>query len=242
MKTISFIFLVLGVFWNTQVFAADSAFEAGKKAVNAKNYQLGISQFEKAIAHQKENTSAHFNLGVCHFKLQNYGKAILHFERVLHYSPSDEDAALWIQICYDKLGYTYGWYPHITGLEKFIVYVGANNWAYLALIFSVFSSFSLFYVIQKKNARQNKIVLSSLAVGLLLLIASIVVANRAVQLTNQHVYAIVTQKNVRLKNQKIQLLPEGTKIKIISSDSVNYVLRTNGGPTVEVPKGIVEII
>ena len=48
----------------------------GADALNARNYPKAIEEFQQVIQHNRESAEAHFHLGLAHFMLGEYEKAI----------------------------------------------------------------------------------------------------------------------------------------------------------------------
>ena len=54
---------------------------SGKIALNAKNYEKAIGDFEKAIDENPENGEAHYYLAICYKEQEDYAKMITHLEK-----------------------------------------------------------------------------------------------------------------------------------------------------------------
>ncbi len=62
---------------------ADRAYSTGDHAIALQLYDSVLTAYTSA--------GLHYNIGNCHFKLQDIPRAILHYERALKLSPGDED-------------------------------------------------------------------------------------------------------------------------------------------------------
>ncbi len=94
MKTRSLL-LFLSIAWMTSTFAlsrpeADTLVAQGSKAYAAGDHKTALTLFDSA--HTAYTSSALlFNIGNCHFKLNDIPHAILFYERALRLSPGDVD-------------------------------------------------------------------------------------------------------------------------------------------------------
>jgi len=106
------------------------------------HYQTTIDAYEQVLSAYGANPALYYNLGGAYYKLNNYPKAILNYERCLLFDPSNADAASNLELaqmqCVDK----------IEAIEPIIFVTWSNairdllscdTWGYLAI-----SAFILF--------------------------------------------------------------------------------------------------
>lgn len=76
-------------------------------AYDSVQYQRAIDAYEQVAAQHGVNPDLYYNLGNAYFKLKNYPKAIVNYERCLLYDPSHGDAQQNVELarlqCVDKI-------------------------------------------------------------------------------------------------------------------------------------------
>lgn len=86
MKKLVFILLL-----TTQLFNAQNGFEKGNVLYQKGNYSEAIAAYESVLQTKKESAALYFNLGNCHYKLNQVAPAVYNFEKALVLSPNDND-------------------------------------------------------------------------------------------------------------------------------------------------------
>jgi tetratricopeptide (TPR) repeat protein len=66
-------------------------FEEGNRLYQAGQYEQALEKYQKILSMGYENGSLYYNIGNCHYKLQNIGRCILNYERAKKFMPRDED-------------------------------------------------------------------------------------------------------------------------------------------------------
>lgn len=101
------------------------------------NYEKAISAYEKVLASGYEAADLYYNLGNSYFKIKQYPKAILNFERARLLNPNDEDISFNLELCkrfvVDKIEVL----PQVlisTWLGKFTGAFHSDTWAILSII------------------------------------------------------------------------------------------------------------
>lgn len=93
MKKSFYQIIVVLIFISLSFAKADvnSVMQKGNEFYKNNQYQLAIDEYNKLIKQGYEGTSVYYNLGNAHYRLGKIGFAILHYEKALKFSPSDED-------------------------------------------------------------------------------------------------------------------------------------------------------
>ena len=91
-----FIFIIFYVFLFIEVVFSSplieqNFLEANKEYKNG-NYKKAIDIYEQLLSEKIYGTNIYYNLANSYFKLKQYGKAILNYERALKLNPKDEDS------------------------------------------------------------------------------------------------------------------------------------------------------
>lgn len=89
-----------------EIFAAGDM-ERAEKAYRQKNYVEAANIYESIISRTDgittDMTDTHYNLGNCYFRMKNYGKAVLNYQRSLRIDPSNDDARFNLELTQTKL-------------------------------------------------------------------------------------------------------------------------------------------
>ena len=87
--------------------AQQNLLDAATVAFDSAQYQKTVDAYEQIAAQYGVSPDLYYNLGNAYYKMKNYPKAILNYERCLLYDPSNEDAqenvALARLQCTDKI-------------------------------------------------------------------------------------------------------------------------------------------
>lgn len=106
----TFQLLLFCLLFPLQVFAAPSQADADK-AYRQKDYAKALQAYEACLK-QAEKTAGgndelkaelYYNLGNCHYRLKNLGRAVLNYQRSLRLAPANEDAAFNLELTQAKL-------------------------------------------------------------------------------------------------------------------------------------------
>ncbi len=108
-KRIIFILVtVLTVFgFTTKAYAQQDLLDLGAAQYDSAHYQTTIDAYEQVLASYGAEPELYYNLGGAYYKLKNYPKAILNYERCLLFDPSNADAESNLELakmqCVDKI-------------------------------------------------------------------------------------------------------------------------------------------
>ena len=68
------------------------------------DYNKALEEFEKAIKIDSSYITVYFNIGLCHYYLNNKKEAIYNFNKVVDYYPNDIEALINLVKCYREIG------------------------------------------------------------------------------------------------------------------------------------------
>lgn len=212
---------------------AGKDFDKAIEASNKRDFKTAAQLFEKEIISDSSNSSAYFNLGNCYFELKQYGKAIWAFEKVLKYKPSDDESIESIELCYSKLGTHLMWKPSLKGIERIVVFIGSNTFAFLAVIIALLMAFSIYRLFREEYAPRKRFHKIVLVFEILILITFLYTAKVAADFSRQSNFAVVTKKSMPAfadgKDEKESMtLNEGEKLHILESNERSKVQRMDG--------------
>ena len=86
------IFLTLFLFLSINSFANDSIFEIANQLYEKQEYQEAQITFFSILENNLHSSELYFNLGNCHYRLDQYAEAIWYYEKSLKIDPGFSDA------------------------------------------------------------------------------------------------------------------------------------------------------
>lgn len=197
--------------------ADDPAFTKANQAHNEGRFQEAVEGYEGLIRAGARNANLFYDLGNAWFRLGDFGKAILNYERALALDPHHPEADANLRLARDEaraLELKKDWIERYAGFATVHQYSIA---AAVAFWFAVFVAARLFFSRRRSLARTALIVM-----GLFLCAASVQAIYTLELGARGNALAIVTGKQVEARlatadNAKsILVLPPGSEIKILS--------------------------
>jgi tetratricopeptide (TPR) repeat protein len=230
---VAFSFLQLNAITTNNTVELDSA----AKLYSTGKFEQAKELYQKLLLEFPNNSTLHYNVGNCHFKLQQIAYAIYHYEKSLKTNPNNEDAIHNLQLAnlqtIDKLQTTTN-FIFINYIKSILLLFSYTNWAIIgicALFFSIMF-FLLFLLSNSLNIRKIGFYSFLFLVIFGLLFQFIAYYQYSFLHTNK--YAIT--KNAKntfwsapTKNaKKMFVLHEGAKVAIEKNDSIwTYVVLPN---------------
>ncbi len=101
-----------------EVNASDADFAAGKKAIEAKNWQAALTSFSKVVGREPNNADAHNYLGYANRWLGKMDDSFKHYNVALKLDPEHKGANEYIGVAYLKVNQPEKAKEHLTRLEK----------------------------------------------------------------------------------------------------------------------------
>ena len=213
--------LLLNIF-TTSALSAQSLQDAAE-AYSKENYSEAVHIYESLSDSLGVSPELYYNLGNSYYKLKQYPKAILNYERALLLSPGEEDIKVNLELAraniVDKIDVVDRSFISIW-LEGMRNITSSNTWAIWAITTFILFLLGVFIYIFGKNVTLKKIGFFG---GLLLLLVSIY-ANVASYKQKQKILerntAIVISPSVTIKSSPsdsgtdLFILHEGTKVEI----------------------------
>ena len=208
--------------------AEESLVAQAAKAYEADKFDVALDLYNQAAATQGTSDALFYNIGNCHYRLGNLGKAIVNYERALRLNPANEEARTNVKFVKEKAGvvdsnegsYILGWF------SEQIESMPTDTWALIAGL-----SFFLAIVGAMVYVGLNSVMLRKIGFfgGLILLVISIFSLLAAIHtrnLFNHYNYAVVVTPSVTLstsprtpkdKSEEAFLLSEGYKVEVLDS-------------------------
>jgi tetratricopeptide (TPR) repeat protein len=216
------IYILLLIIFTTSALSAQSLQDAAE-AYSKENYSEAVHIYESLSDSLGVSPELYYNLGNSYYKLKQYPKAILNYERALLLSPGEEDIKVNLELAraniVDKIDVLDRSFISIW-FEKLRNITSSNTWAIIAITTFILFLLGVFIYIFGKNVTLKKIGFFG---GLLLLLVSIY-ANVASYKQKQKILerntAIVISPSVTIKSSPsdsgtdLFILHEGTKVEI----------------------------
>ena len=241
MKKYIFLALLFYAFNNLTVIAsfnADSAFISANNEYINENYHEAIQQYEAILSQGFESAALYYNMGNAYYKLSDYPKSILNYEKALLLDPHNENikfnlekAQVYIVDQIDEI-------PEVI-VRKWVIgaiaWLNSNTWALLSMIFFLISliGFLLYFLIAKINFRRT-----GFYTGILFLILSaftFIMAYKSKSMLTNSNGAIVMTPTVTVKgspsntSMDLFIVHEGTKVFILDELNNWYEVKLSDG-------------
>jgi hypothetical protein len=224
-------YLILGVFFifsNNLVikseFNADSVFHAANEAYIKEDYNAAIQQYEEILSQGFESPELYYNLGNAYYKLTDYPKSILNYERALLHDPRDEN------IRFNLAKAQIYNVDQIDQIPEFVIkkwlrtaisWFRSDTWAILSLVSFLLctAGFLVYFLTTKIKLRR-----SGFYTGMLFLILSVLtffIASQSRKILVNSNGAIVMTSTVTVKGSPsnsstdLFIIHEGTKVYIL---------------------------
>ena len=217
MKTCLLLFFVISAF-ATVVSAADQAsFATANQAYAEGRFGAAAAHYESLINSGNWNANLFYDLGNAHYRLGDFGQAILNYERALALEPRHPEAEANLQLARDEaraLELRRDWIERYASFGTVKQYTIA---ATIALWCAVFLTAQLILARRRSGGRIALIILSVIVGG-----GSIFAIVTLENGTRGNALAVVTGKQVQARfatadtAKSILLLPAGSEIKILS--------------------------
>lgn len=131
------VYLILLV---SQVFFAQSGFEAGNDLYKKGQYEQAIDAYSSVLSAKKQSAELYFNIANCYYKLNKVAPAIYNYEKALVLSPNNQDVLNNLKFAQKRTVDEVKVIPKV-GFEKllrdFTAIYNYDKWAWLAITFSV---------------------------------------------------------------------------------------------------------
>ncbi|MEN0003819.1 MAG: tetratricopeptide repeat protein [Bacteroidota bacterium] len=217
---------------------AQQLLESANTKYKAKDYTGAIKAYEAVLATGLQSEALYYNLGNAYYRNNQYGKAILYYERALLLDPTDADIRHNLQLAEaqktDEIAViptfflSRWWYNGSLSL-------GPNGWSVVGMLCLWLGVGGLILWLMGPNRTRKK---QGFLAGIGLLVLSLLplsLAFSAKQYLQNSQEAVVTKPEVSLYSapdtlsQSLRLLHEGTKVQMIDSLSNWHKVQLSNG-------------
>jgi len=200
------------------VSAADqSAFAKANQAYNEGRFEEAADGYEGLVRSGNWNANLFYDLGNARFRLGDFGKAILNYERALALDPHHPEADANLRLARDEaraLELRKDWverYANMATVKQYSIAAAAGFWFALFMIAHLLLS-------RRRSAGRIALIALSVAVSGVSIFAIYTLENG----TRGNALAVVTGKEIEARlataddAKSVLLLPAGSEIKILS--------------------------
>ncbi len=224
MKHLALIFSIVFTMTFSLLAQAEKSFEQAGRLYQAGKYDFALEKYLSIKKSGYESSELNYNIGNSYYKIANYPKAILYYEKALKLNPSDEDAQINLKISNLKI------VDKVSEIEPFFIYkwlkiainfFSPTLWAvfFIITLFSASAFLILQIVIRKPSLKKTFFALAILSLCFAVInLSSAIYANYLINASNS---AIVMSQAVNVKSgldptaDVSFVLHEGTKVNIL---------------------------
>jgi len=214
------------------IFAAEPStqFAKANQEYAAGDFKAATADYEELVRSGQDAPNVFYNLGNAYFRQNNFGHAILNYERALALEPHHPEAQANLRVARDEARAL----ELLPGRwERLFAFADQNHYAVTAAIAFWIGLFSIAVFIFGRRRSRSAIVLSILSLSIFAV--AIVASYQLSQGKNGEGLAIVTGDNVEARlatadnANRVLTLPAGSEIKIVSQrgDWIYAVLPNN---------------
>lgn len=213
-------------------------FDNANKLYAQEKYEESIKYYNQILDNGYESAEVYFNLGNAFFKLRNYPKAILSYERALLLDPDNENfkhnlakARMYNVDKIDEIPefILLSWFNDLIG------FLGSNQWAMISLCMFFFSIIAFLMYLFSATTGIKRISFYSAVIILLFSILTYYFSYHSKQDIRKNPGAIVIEQSVTVKGSpresgtELFIIHEGTKVFVLKKLDNWYEIKLMDG-------------
>jgi len=201
--------------------------DSANTAYNKANYAKAITFYQKFLNGGIESAQAYYNMGNCYFRTNEFGKAILYYEKAEKLTPGDADIQFNLQLANQKITDKVSSDAPIfiySDWKKFENKYTEKQWAFICIGLLCLSLLLFVFYLISSHILIRQISFWSGFVVIIFALFTFYIANQQYQLLNSHDTAIVMASTVTVngapeeKATQLFVLHEGTKVWIVKTE------------------------
>lgn len=227
---------------------AQKAYEAKDYAEAARLYEICLKQ-EQKDADEEQAAEINYNLGNCFYRMKEYPRAILYYQRALKIQPENEDAAFNLQLTQAKLTDRFESPSEmffVTWFRGVVTQHSADTWGHLALLTLVVALllFVCFRAASHTAIRKSGF-FGFIAFFILTLVFYVFAAIQHQCKNNEQLFVVMSETqsytSPSLSAPKSRTLNEGTTLKLTDTANEQWIqVEMPDGKTTWIDKSTVE--
>ena len=191
--------------------------------VQNKEYEAARDQYLELIATGYSGEALYYNLGICYFELEDYPRAILHFEKTLKLDPGDANARHNLQLANQRVGQTF------IPIRDFFLkrwwravyqWVSPAGWGWISVLLGLLLSVSFYFYLfplERIGWKTGKRVFYPVLV--LLLVALAAGSSRLSEIRDSRLAITLSPTGMfegpDERSTELYTLPAGTKVRLL---------------------------
>ena len=228
MKHLRIILLFAGMcFLSVKSFANNDLAAKAEKLYAEKNYKEAIITYEAILRERFSSYKLHYNLGNAHYKNNELGKAIYHYELANKLEPNNEDVLTNLKIAnektIDKIESKENFF--ISAIKRSLVNsLSTRSWAWLSIVSLTLAFSFLFLFFISKRLLLKRIGFFTGAICFVAFCISLVLGFSALRDKQHTKFAIITTREIRTHEDPASTsaskfsLHEGTKVRVLETN------------------------
>lgn len=237
----------------TPLFAddPDTLFYKGNEAYAAEDFEQSIEHYEAVYSQGFESKELHFNLGNAYYKMRNYPKAILNYERALRLDPLNENVRFNLEKSRVYIIDQVDVIPEfiLKRLVRGIVELFSSNiWAMISLVSFALGLFLLLLYFLSLKIMLKRLGFFAGIIALAIAVATFFIADSAKKIMMESGGAIVMTPTVTVKGSPNEtstdlfIIHEGLKVYLLDQLNDWYEIKLSDGKQGWVRKSDIETI
>lgn len=226
-------------------------FRAANKLYTDGKYDKAAEAYEKLIVEGYKNSDVYYNLGNSYYRLKQYPRAILSYERAHRLAPSDDDISFNLKLADLQIVDKFDPIPRIFIVNWYYDFIDmfySGTWAVIIIMaaFILFASLAAF--LWFGAGRIRRISFSVAIISVIILAMGFIFGYQSYQLETSQSYGIIMSTSVYVKSSPdngstdLFLLHEGTKVHLLDVVGDWREIKVENGNVGWVPKNSFEII
>jgi len=230
-----------------QLSQAVQQFDEAVRLHNEGRYRTAIVEYERILELGYVTGPLYYNIGNAHFRVDEYGQALRHWEKARRLMGSTPELEHNIEIVRARIGTPFSSIPDppwVTWWQRLVVPLGTGPYLGLGLILYLLAALLYGSRIwaQKQSATQRRLRLGALALGIMMLLVAIGVSASENRSSQGVVISRTAKLSEELGAQGTLDVPEGVVVKLVGQESTHYKVVLPDGREGYLPEGVVGAI
>lgn len=203
---------------------AQEMFLQGNEAYNAGNFDEALNIYKGVEEAGMESSALYYNMGNTYYKMREYAKSILYYEKALKLEPSNEDIQINLAIANKAIVDKIDVIPQsffVKGWHNLCALFSPNGWAVVSLLLLGVMLLGLLLYLLSRRIGIRKLGFFAGLICAVLLLLSVLVSIKVQQDMKSQDEAIVMTPTVTVKSSPNEssvdlfVLHEGTKVTLL---------------------------
>ncbi len=205
------------------LYAGKEIFMQAEKLYSEKKYAEALQLYQSLENEKTHSAILYYNMGNCHYKMQNIANAIWYYEKALKLNPDDPEIKKNLEFANQKIRDNIPLNDSLN-LNNWIIsfssFFTSNTWAWLSFLFIILFWINLLIVFYNQKLLIKRLSLNSVFVCTVFAFVCWYFSYASYKHYTQHTHGIIFQSTAEIKtepNEKSNtafILHEGSKVKL----------------------------